>query len=90
MSTTAEYPQLIRNNAQAIRESIPSVEPVPSIQMIFNDQERVSTDMASHLESLAAHYDQMAAALRDKESGADFTEEDLQGNCHSCLGSTAG
>ena len=35
--------------------------------------------MAKHLESLAAHYEQMAAALRDKEAGMAFSEEDLQG-----------
>lgn len=33
--------------------------------------------MATHLESLAAHYEQMAVALRHKEDGEDFSEEDL-------------
>ena len=40
----------------------------------------VSIDMARQLESLAAHYDQMAAALKDSEAGEVFSEEDLQGN----------
>ena len=35
--------------------------------------------MASHLESLASHYDQMAGALRESEAGEVFSEEDLQG-----------
>jgi len=37
--------------------------------------------MARHLESLAAHFDQMAAALKDNEAGETFSEEDLQGEC---------
>ena len=35
--------------------------------------------MANHLEGLTSHYDEMAAALRDKESGEEISEEDLQG-----------
>lgn len=77
--TTAEYPQLIRNNAQLIRDSVPRVEAVPAIPALFDEQERIATNMAAHLESLAAHYDQMAAALRDKEAGEEFSEDDLQG-----------
>jgi autophagy-related protein 17 len=41
----------------------------------------VSIDMARHLESLAAHYDQMATALKDSEAGEMYSEEDLQGKC---------
>jgi len=40
----------------------------------------VSIDMARHLESLASHYEQMAAALKGSEIGESFSEEDLQGN----------
>lgn len=40
----------------------------------------VSIDMARHLESLATHYDQMAAALKDSEAGETYSEEDLQGS----------
>lgn len=35
--------------------------------------------MAGHLESLAAHFDQMASALGDNEAGEEFGEEDFQG-----------
>lgn len=35
--------------------------------------------MAHRLESLAGHYDQMAAALHDKEAGIEFSEDDLHG-----------
>jgi hypothetical protein len=37
--------------------------------------------MAGHLESLAAHYDQMAGTLRESEAGEEFTEDDIQGKC---------
>ncbi|KAF8588224.1 hypothetical protein K439DRAFT_669529 [Ramaria rubella] len=40
-------------------------------------QERTSAGMASHLESLAAHYDQMATALKEKEAGEELSEEDM-------------
>jgi autophagy-related protein 17 len=37
--------------------------------------------MARHLESLAAHYDQMASALRESEAGEEYAEDDLYGEC---------
>jgi len=37
--------------------------------------------MARHLESLTAHYDQMAAALKGSEAGEAFSEGDLLGEC---------
>jgi len=37
---------------------------IASIDNIIQSQVEVSTHMASHLESLASHYDQMAGALR--------------------------
>ena len=46
----------------------------------MNAQADISTSMARHLESLAAHYDQMAGALRDSEAGEVYTEEDMQGS----------
>jgi autophagy-related protein 17 len=41
--------------------------------------------MARHLDSLTAHYDQMAIALKDSEAGEIFSEEDLQGVCWQSL-----
>ena len=46
---------------------------------ILHTQESVGASMASHLESLASHYDQMKAALRDKDSGVEFSAEDMTG-----------
>ena len=45
----------------------------------MSSQMDVSTEMARLLESLAVHYGQMAAALKDSEAGESFSEEDLQG-----------
>ena len=59
---------------------MPQQGPLPPIDKILSSQMDVSIDMARHLESLAAHYDQMAAALKDNEAGEVFGEEDLQGN----------
>ena len=36
--------------------------------------------MARNLESLVAHYAQMAAALKDSEAGEMFSEEELRGS----------
>lgn len=35
--------------------------------------------MASHLESLTAHYDQMSRALREEELGQPLSAEDMEG-----------
>jgi autophagy-related protein 17 len=42
------------------------------------DQDNVGTSMAGALESLASHYEQMDAALKDTEAGETLGEEDLQ------------
>jgi hypothetical protein len=55
--------------------------PLPGIEKILASQDTLITSMAGHLESLAAHYDQMAGALRESEAGEAFSEEDLQGWC---------
>lgn len=52
---------------------------------MFGVQERVTGNMAAHLEDLTKHYDNMAEALREKESGVEFSEDDLQGMCQLFL-----
>lgn len=49
------------------------------VSALLAQQEQTSAGMASHLESLAAHYDQMATALKEKEAGEDIGEEDMEG-----------
>jgi len=65
----------------AVRGSLPEPSPLPPVDKVLSSQMDVSIDMARHLESLAAHYDQMAAALKGSEAGEAFSEEDLQGKC---------
>ncbi|KZT22417.1 hypothetical protein NEOLEDRAFT_1071676 [Neolentinus lepideus HHB14362 ss-1] len=78
LSTTVNYSDTLKGHISTIRESLPKANPVATIESVLRAQEKVSSDMASHLESLAAHYDQMATALRDHEAGETFDEEDLQ------------
>ncbi|KAF8207617.1 autophagy-related protein 17 [Mycena galopus ATCC 62051] len=60
-------------------DSLPDVPPLPAMDRLLTAQDGKITVMARHLESLAAHYDQMAGALNDIESaGETFSEEDLQ------------
>lgn len=81
MATTAEYSQTLIMTNTAVKSSLPRTSPLPSIEKILSSQADVSIDMARHLDSLTAHYDQMAVALRDSEAGETFSEEDLQGIC---------
>ena len=66
----------------SLKEGLPAIPPLPPLSQIFDDQERLSTSMAGHLESLSSHYEQMTIALRDKESGVEFSDEDLLGMCY--------
>lgn len=81
IATTAEYTQTLTMTNAAVKGSLPRPSPLPPIDKILSSQMDVSIDMARHLESLAAHFDQMAAALKDSEAGETFSEEDLQGKC---------
>jgi len=63
----------------AVKSSLPQPSPLPPIDKILSSQKDVSIDMARNLESLVAHYAQMAAALKDSEAGEMFSEEDLRG-----------
>ncbi|KAF8206582.1 autophagy-related protein 17 [Mycena galopus ATCC 62051] len=79
LSRTDDYPETLNNTTTAIRESLPDVPPLPAMDRLLTAQDGKITVMARHLESLAAHYDQMAGALNDIESaGETFSEEDLQ------------
>jgi len=83
MAATDSYPENLTNTISTIKNSLPIITALPSIDNIIQSQVEVSTHMASHLESLASHYDQMAGALRESEAGEVFSEEDLQGRCDS-------
>lgn len=83
LSQTDAYPENLTNTISSIKSSLPVATAATSISIehILESQADVSTHMASHLESLASHYDQMAGALKETESekGEIFSEEDLQG-----------
>lgn len=79
IAATTEYSQTLIMTNVAIKSSLPQPSPLPLIDKVLSSQMDVSIDMARHLESLAAHFDQMAAALKDSEAGEAFSEEDLQG-----------
>lgn len=81
MSKTDQYPETLAATIASIRDSLPQISepPAVAVEEILATQDTMSTSMAAHLESLASHYDQMAAALRDGEAGEAFSDEDLQG-----------
>lgn len=62
-----------------VKSSLPQPNPLLPVEKILSSQTDVSMEMARHLDSLTAHYDQMAVALKDSEAGETFSEEDLQG-----------
>jgi len=78
MSKTHDYPETLTSAIINIRDSLPDIPALPSIEQLLNSQDASMVSMARHLESLASHYDQMASALRDSESGEAFSEEDVQ------------
>jgi hypothetical protein len=84
LAATDSYPENLTNTISTIKNSLPTAISLPSINGILESQAEVSSHMASHLESLASHYDQMAGALREGEAGEVFSEEDLQGR-YNCL-----
>ncbi|KLO17130.1 hypothetical protein SCHPADRAFT_822029 [Schizopora paradoxa] len=77
LSTTEDFASVLTERVTSLKESLPPCPLLPSLSQIFDDQERLSTSMAGHLESLSSHYEQMSMVLQDKESGVEFSEEDL-------------
>ncbi|KAH8118232.1 autophagy-related protein 17 [Phellopilus nigrolimitatus] len=78
LAKTEGFPIILSESIASLKDSLPVLCELPSIKDVFDAQEALTTNMANHLEGLASHYEQMAAALRDKETGMEFTEEDLQ------------
>ncbi|KAF8517689.1 autophagy-related protein 17 [Hysterangium stoloniferum] len=74
MSMTDQIRAMLSNPASVSQE--PSLK---NMAILLRQQEDISTTMANHLESLAAHYDQMATALKEKEGGEELGEEDMEG-----------
>ncbi|KIJ67089.1 hypothetical protein HYDPIDRAFT_85859 [Hydnomerulius pinastri MD-312] len=77
MSTTYDYPETLSTAVSSIRDSLPFSTAPPFIEPILTAQEKTTTDMAGHLEALASHYDQMAGALHDSETGSAPIEDEM-------------
>ncbi|KAG6334225.1 hypothetical protein ID866_4869 [Astraeus odoratus] len=78
MSSTYHYPETLSNAVTSIRDSLPTTRVFSSIEPLLSAQENTTAEMAKHLESLAAHYEQMAGALHDSEDGEIFSDEDMK------------
>ncbi|KAJ7284894.1 autophagy protein Apg17-domain-containing protein [Mycena rebaudengoi] len=78
LSKTDDYPETLSTTAATIRELLPDIPALPAMEKLLATQDDTKTVMARHLESLAAHYDQMAGALHESEAGETFSDEDLQ------------
>lgn len=79
MSTTYDYPETLSTTVSSIRDSLRLSNVQPPIESLLASQEKTTTGMAGHLESLALHYDQMANALHDSEAGISHSEDEMQG-----------
>lgn len=86
---TDDYPETLNRTINSIQSSLPFPEPndpgaLTSTQTIITAQEERARSMASVLENLAGHYDNMAGALKESESGETFTDEEWQGmSCYA-------
>ncbi|KAF5359683.1 hypothetical protein D9756_003340 [Leucocoprinus leucothites] len=81
LGRTDDYPETLTLAIEAIRTSLPEPALGSSLVSRIHDtlvgQDNVATTMASLLESLASHYEQMDSALKETEAGETFSEEDL-------------
>ncbi|KAH9928641.1 autophagy protein Apg17-domain-containing protein [Fomitopsis serialis] len=77
-SRTSDHPKYLMASIAAIEDDMPVEAPLPSFDRIFTAQEDAKGKMAAHLESLAAHYDQMAAIMQEHEAGEEFSEDDIR------------
>jgi autophagy-related protein 17 len=79
--STSDFPGTIEAAIFSIREGVPvgPSKAQPLVQEVIEQQESASAAMATHLESLAVHFDQVEAVLRDSEAGEIIGEEDTEG-----------
>ena len=81
-SETDEYPERLTSSINSIQTSLPISDPgddptLQKVQAAIIRQEANVTSMAGLLVNLASHYDQMAGALKDTESGEVFSEGEM-------------
>ncbi|KAJ3765452.1 hypothetical protein FB446DRAFT_795038 [Lentinula raphanica] len=83
VSRIDEYSEKMNTVICSIREYLPEDMPVPSIEQFISSRDSAQVGMASHLESLGAHFDQMYNALRECQAGDAFSDDDIQAQKHS-------
>ncbi|KAF8813299.1 hypothetical protein BYT27DRAFT_7180774 [Phlegmacium glaucopus] len=81
-SETDEYPERLTGSINSIQTSLPISESrddptLKKVQDAITRQETNVTSMAGMLVNLASHYDQMAGALKDTESGEVLSEGEM-------------
>ena len=79
LARTADHPEYLMASIAAIEDDMPAGSALPLFEDIFTIQDDAKGKMAAHLESLAAHYEQMSAILHEHEAGEELDEEDLRG-----------
>ncbi|KZT73168.1 hypothetical protein DAEQUDRAFT_762515 [Daedalea quercina L-15889] len=75
---TADHPKYLVASIAAIEDDMPARTSLPPFDSVFTAQEDTKGKMAAHLESLAAHYEQMSNILQDHGAGEEFSEDDLR------------
>ncbi|KAG6850696.1 hypothetical protein H0H93_009854 [Arthromyces matolae] len=81
MGKTDEYPETLSHTIETVQDSLPVLPNAPPIQYteeLLAGQDARITTMASHLESLASHYEQISNALHESEAGGEFDDEDIE------------
>lgn len=77
---TAAHPATLNKQIADIKAILP---PSPAlaqpVNVLLSEQDAAATEMASRLESLTAHYDQMSQALEDEESGQPLNDQEMEG-----------
>lgn len=90
LAKTDDYPEILTRTINSVQASLSTPEPddpgsLKLVQDIIIAQEKLVRSMASVLENLASHYDNMATALKESENGEAFTEEELFGESSGCV-----
>jgi len=78
LASTVTHPGTLNEHIANIRAILPQMSPSPrSMDVLLAEQDSTATEMASRLEGLTAHFDQMSRALKDEESGHPLSEDDI-------------
>lgn len=80
LASTVSHPTTLNEHIAEIQAILPrGSSPLRAMDVLLAEQDSTATEMASRLEDLTAHFDQMSRALRDEESGHSLSEDDMLG-----------